>query len=232
MCILSVATQAQATPRDEVMVNAFRCNAIADDEYWLACVYGAAQPLRAQLRATPATAEQLRLAQSPPTNGTGSGSPARNIAISVAARCDAIKDDRQWLDCYYGAVQPVHIALGLTPASQARATQPQMDAAISHDTSSLLSNRQEGWLPSLLSSGKSQANEHMAAYQFDRFQHFTVALKNGEVWRQLPGDGVLAHWRKAPEAYSVTVMDGALGSFNMRVQGEDRFYKVQLVRQH
>jgi hypothetical protein len=230
MSTLLMAPPTQARSRDEVMVNAFRCSAIADDKSWLQCVYGAAQPLRAQLGLTSATPGQLRLAQSPPTNGTGGGSSTRNIAISAAARCDAIADDRQWLDCYYGAVQPVRTALGLTPAPQASMAQPQIGATISHDALSAPSTRQEGWLPGLLVSEKDQMSAHMTAYQFDSFKHFTVTLKNGEVWRQLPGDGVFAHWRKAPEVYLVTIADGSLGSFNMRVQGEDRFYKVEPVR--
>jgi hypothetical protein len=40
----------------------------------------------------------------------------RDDALSGAFRCAAIGDSRQWLDCYYGAAQPVRAALGLSPA--------------------------------------------------------------------------------------------------------------------
>src|SRR5882757_7164961 len=40
----------------------------------------------------------------------------RDDALSGAFRCAAIVDSRQWLDCYYGAAQPVRAALGLAPA--------------------------------------------------------------------------------------------------------------------
>jgi hypothetical protein len=40
----------------------------------------------------------------------------RDDALSGAFRCAAIADSRQWLDCYYGAAQPVRAALGLSPA--------------------------------------------------------------------------------------------------------------------
>ena len=40
----------------------------------------------------------------------------RDEALSGAFRCAVIADSGQWLDCYYGAAQPVRAALGLPPA--------------------------------------------------------------------------------------------------------------------
>jgi hypothetical protein len=40
----------------------------------------------------------------------------RDDALSGAFRCAAIADSHQWLDCYYGAVQPVRAALGMPAA--------------------------------------------------------------------------------------------------------------------
>ena len=40
----------------------------------------------------------------------------RDEALSGAFRCASVPDSRQWLDCYYGAAQPVRAALGLAPA--------------------------------------------------------------------------------------------------------------------
>jgi hypothetical protein len=40
----------------------------------------------------------------------------RDDALSGAFRCAVISESRQWLDCYYGAAQPVRAALGLPPA--------------------------------------------------------------------------------------------------------------------
>jgi hypothetical protein len=40
----------------------------------------------------------------------------RDEALSGAFRCAVIADSRQWLDCYYGAAQPVRASLGLPPA--------------------------------------------------------------------------------------------------------------------
>lgn len=46
----------------------------------------------------------------------------RDDVMSGAFRCAAIGDSRTWLDCYYGAAQPVRAGLGMkpVPAAQAR----------------------------------------------------------------------------------------------------------------
>ena len=41
-------------------------------------------------------------------------------AMSGAFRCAAIGDLRTWLECYYGAAQPVRAALGMAPAPAAQ----------------------------------------------------------------------------------------------------------------
>jgi hypothetical protein len=41
---------------------------------------------------------------------------ARDEAMAGAYRCAGIASTRIWLDCYYGAAQPVRAALGLVPA--------------------------------------------------------------------------------------------------------------------
>ena len=40
----------------------------------------------------------------------------RDDSRAGIARCDQIADDRQWLDCVYGAVQPMRARLSLSPA--------------------------------------------------------------------------------------------------------------------
>ncbi len=53
--------------------------------------------------------------------GAASARP-RDDVLSSAYRCAAIGDSRTWLDCYYGAAQPVRAALGMkpVPASQSQ----------------------------------------------------------------------------------------------------------------
>lgn len=44
----------------------------------------------------------------------------RDDAIATAFHCSVIGDSHQWLDCYYGAAQPVRAALGIAPALPAQ----------------------------------------------------------------------------------------------------------------
>src|SRR3954465_15593896 len=43
---------------------------------------------------------------------------ARDDVIAGMFRCAAIGDTRVWLDCYYGAAQPLRVQLGIVPAPQ------------------------------------------------------------------------------------------------------------------
>src|SRR3954467_8038489 len=44
----------------------------------------------------------------------------RDDALAGSFRCAVIGDARQWLDCYYGAAQPVRAGLDLAPAMAAQ----------------------------------------------------------------------------------------------------------------
>src|SRR5215470_9741862 len=59
--LATLTLPAMAAPRDDVLYGVSRCGGIADDRTWLDCVYGAAQPMRAQLGLPPAPASQQRL---------------------------------------------------------------------------------------------------------------------------------------------------------------------------
>lgn len=224
--IAAVPASADQSARDAVMAGAFRCNGIAADREWLQCYYGAAQPLRAALRLPPATPRQISLSQSLSSDRQGEASAERNAAIMNVARCASPGDDRKWLDCFYGAMQPVRAALGLPPAPQAA----RSEAGLVANPPPPPPRRQEGFFSGLLGDGRTRVHLRMKTCDFDREGLFTITLEDGEVWKQLPGDGLEAHWHSRPQGYFVTIKDGALGSFNLRVDGEDRFYKVARVK--
>ena len=52
---------AQAMPRDDMLAGISRCGVITDDKTFLNCVYGAAQPVRAELGLQPAPITQQNL---------------------------------------------------------------------------------------------------------------------------------------------------------------------------
>lgn len=210
--MLGLCGAAQARPRDEVMINVYRCAGHASTRVWLDCYYGAAQPQRAALGLPPAPPAQIALV----TNVSAPGAPqdlaVRDAVIVAASRCGSVAAERPWLDCYYSAANPARSLLGLAPVvvpAAAKALPPARTGMFDKQP--------------IRGSGR------MVSYKFDSNGFFTVVLDSGEVWRQIDGDTTMAHWFKKPGFYVATVTGGALGSFNLRVQGEGRSYKVRRV---
>ena len=159
----------------------------------------------------------------------------RADVIAGSSRCDGIPDDRTWLDCYYGAAQPLRAQLGLAPApasqqalvpparpGMAAPTRPGA-AAVEEDQSSGGGNFFQRLM--VHKNVKDEAPTRMTAYKFDQGGFFTVTLANGEVWKQAALDTTMAKWRAAPQSYSVRVLAGG----KMEVAGHE-IYQVEQVR--
>jgi len=212
--LLLLAVPAMARPRDEVMINLYRCAAQASTRVWLDCYYGAAQPQRAALGLTPAPPAQVALAANSPMPGVPQDLAVRDAVIVAASRCGSVAAERPWLDCYYAAANPARSLLGLAPvAVPAPVALPP--APTGHGN--------------MFDKQSIKGGGRMASYKFDSNGFFTVVLDNGEVWRQIDGDTTMAHWFRKPGFYVATVTAGALGSSNLHIQGEGRGYKVRRV---
>ena len=162
----------------------------------------------------------------------------RDDVLQGVARCANISDDRTWLECFYGAAQPMRSRLGLPPAPESQTRLSQTAAP---------SPRSGGGFFGLLGQDRpvppaqfgvktpvpEGAVDHIAAritaFRFDPFGRFTATLSNGQVWRQLEGDTAKAHWAKPPEsfAYNAVISIGAFSSYNLKVAGLPGVYKVQ-----
>lgn len=148
----------------------------------------------------------------------------RQDMLAAIARCNAIADERMFLDCVYGAAQPVRAELGLPPAAAAQQrlvpsitaplTAPAAAAAAapSHDGIRLFDD-----------------SLHMTAYSFDGHGLFTVTLSDGSVWKQNSNDTNFAHFSGAAARYPVSIIAGDYGS-RMDVRGEPGPYRVEQVR--
>ena len=61
----------------------------------------------------------------------------REDTLAGISRCTALSDDRAFLECIYGAAQPLRARLGLLPALDAQVRLvPPAPAALPHDASS------------------------------------------------------------------------------------------------
>jgi hypothetical protein len=224
----------QARARDEVMSGAYRCSPIADTRQWLDCYYGAAQPVRAQLGLSSALANQMHLAMSPPESGAASDVATRTEVMVAASRCYAIAGERPWLDCYYGAAQPIRDRLGLPP-SQRLPTRDLASKSTSNPiplASSSAGLAEDNQRPRQVGLSNTQSHvvhngdrivSRMSSYMFDQYGIFTVTLANGQTWRQLSGDTDYAHWKKPAAAYVVSISHGFLGSYNFEVKNSGVF---------
>ena len=249
LLFLLIPLSAQARTRDSVMAGAYRCAAIADSRQWLDCYYGAAQPVRAQLALPPALPNQIRLASAPPGGGVATDADLRDRTMADVSRCYVLPDDRQWLDCYYSAAQPVRGRLGLAPWPQTAAA--QLGDAAGRERASLQPKSTGPASPIFKGSeadsvpaqrfGLSAAEprfapkvdrivSRMESYSLNRFHIFTVTLDNGQVWHQLSGDTDYAHWKKPAGSYIAIITHGAFGSFNFAVKGDPGTYKVERIK--
>lgn len=198
-----------ARPRDDVMAGAYRCAAIANSRQWLDCYYGVAQPVRGALSLPPVPAQQASLAAQPPAGGAPQDAELRDAVLAEASRCYTLAGDREWLNCYYAAAQPMRVSLGLAPAA------PPPAGSFGLPPKPVMTRETSG------------VRSAMADYKFDQFGKFTVRLADGQVWRQLASDTMLAHWMKPAGEYVVDVKKGAFSSFNLTVEHVGGSYKVQ-----
>lgn len=166
------------------------------------------------------------------TSGQATAGTREDI-LSRAARCGAIADDHTWLNCYYGAAQPMRAQLGLPPAPESQTLLvPSVTAApMTASPAATQPHRDgDGLFAGLL--GGSVVLNHVPAtsYGFDHKGIFTISLSDGSVWQQVGDDDSFASWREPAQHYLVTVKTGSLGSYNLRVQGDNRSYKVRRLR--
>ncbi len=156
------------------------------------------------------------------TQGALAG-PARDEVMSGAARCAGIADDRTWLDCYYGAAQPMRGSLGLSPApyAQTKLVPPAGASYAAPDANRYAQpQKSRGFLADFLGSPKPMAsNVPMESYKFDRNGIFTVVLKNGQTYRQKESDLTFAKWNRPAGTYLVTII-GAADEFVLKVKDE------------
>jgi hypothetical protein len=231
---------AQARPRDDAMAAAFRCASVGDSRQWLDCYYGAAQPVRAQLGMTPAPASQVKLNASPP-GGTPQDSALRDDIMAEAARCIRAGSDRPWLDCYYGASQPMRARLGLSALPHAPGA-PAQPVIVASAAPVVRAATPSGPPPMPRNPGLFTGMFHDAApivrkapvksVTFDRKGAFTLVLTDNQVWKQSEEDAIYhpAKWRGAGTDMLVSIAPSNMNTFNLSVEGSERYYKVHRVR--
>jgi len=161
----------------------------------------------------------------------------RDDVVAGIERCGVMNDNRVWLDCVYGAVQPMRSQLGLQPAPefQQRLVPPVQMAtapALAPRTSTArppAPRKKPGFFSNLLNA-PPLAISKMASYRYEKNGAFVVALENGQQWRQTELTAGTISWSREPASYTVTITEGAFGSYSLRTSDNPRTYKVELVK--
>lgn len=164
----------------------------------------------------------------------------RDDVVAGVQRCSVIHDNRVWLDCVYGAQQPMRAELGLPPAPefQQRLVPPvqlgtamPMQLATAQPAPRAASRpaprKKPGFWSNLVGNAPPEAVSRMASYRYDKSGAFIVSLENGQEWRQTDVGGGTVNWLKPPSAYMVTISAGAFGSYNLRTDDNPRTFKVE-----
>ena len=169
---------------------------------------------------------------------------SREDVLAGLTRCAGLTDDRQWLDCYYGAAQPMRAWLGLPPAPQSQLKlvsaqpAPQQPVPVLPATVSRAAVR-SGPPPKPKSSGIFDVfggdevvnNAPIKAYDVTN-KGFVITLPDGQVWQQTEDDAAKfpVNWRQPASSMRVTIAQGAMHSFNLIVNDENRHHKVKRIR--
>jgi hypothetical protein len=159
----------------------------------------------------------------------------RDDVLAGIARCGGIADDHTWLNCVYGAAQPMRNQLGLppAPASQVNLVPPASAVSSQRPATSALASTQPkesgGFWTRMLGGAPIVTNMPLTSYRFDSQGWFTITLANGQVWEQRDGSE-LAHWRGPASQYIASISTGAAGSYNLTIANEGTQYKVRRVR--
>jgi hypothetical protein len=177
---------------------------------------------------------------------------AREEVLSGIARCSVIHDNRVWLDCVYGAQQPMRALLNLPPApeyqqrlvppagsapapaliapSSAQASAPRQAVPQAASRPAPVRRGRAGFLGNLFGDNPPIASSRMASYRYDRSGAFVVTLENGQQWRQDDVEGGTAGWNKPASEYHVTVTQGSFGAYNLSTDANMRSFRVVRVK--
>ena len=165
---------------------------------------------------------------------------AREDVVSSLTRCAQLTDDRQWLDCYYGAAQPMRAWLGLPPAPQAqlKLLQGQPKPTVLPATVARAAARsgpppmpKKSGILDMFGGADVVNNAPVGSYDVTA-DGFTITLLDGQVWKQTDDDAAKhpVRWTQAASSMRVTISQGAMHSFNMVVGDENLHHKVTRVR--
>jgi len=167
----------------------------------------------------------------------------REDTLAGISRCASLPDDRTFLDCIYGAAQPMRGKLGLppAPAGQVRLVPPAASYAppptayAAPPAPRTATPRMAASEPTISTFSSLMGNDTSAGwietYSFDSKGLFTVTFSNGQIWRQDASDPNRAHWNGRASDYSIKFAKDASGrNGQLMVRGDNGLYQLHRLR--
>jgi hypothetical protein len=178
----------------------------------------------------------------------------RDDVIYSISRCGSIADDRTWLDCVYGAAQPMRARLGLPPApASQQALVPPVPAGMnaasaaamaSNGSRPLTTDEQKDFeeysrlssvpraVLKMFTPKEQQAEEPttLKTYKFDAAGYFLVTLANGETWRQDDSDTRYAHWSKPAGSYAAQILPSGGAQTGRKLKVGNEIFQVNQIQ--
>ncbi len=173
----------------------------------------------------------------------------RDDVLQALGKCAAVSNDKARLACYDALAPHVKEVLATPPQelTGGRApTKQEQESWFGFDLSGLFgASPSQQTTPQQFGSDQlpsTHAKEEVAIhevesisagvtdYAYTPFGKFIVFLSNGQVWRQEEGDADHANFRKTATDNKVTIVRGALGSYNLKINDSDRVFKVDRIK--
>ena len=212
--LLLGCSPALAGPQDDVLKAFGECAAVHDSAARLACY----DSLASRMKAASAPAEQpappVAAATVTPSAPPGAGEVATPAPpVAAAAPTPAPAEQESWFGRNVGSVFDTSPEQQTTPEKFGADQMPPPEPAQSS-------------APQEIDSITAQVSD----VAFTAFGKFIVILDNGQIWRQIEGDSDVAHFKKNPADNTVTITRGAIGSYNLTINGREKVFKVKRVK--
>jgi hypothetical protein len=215
---LLLASPALAGPQDDVLKAFGECASVSDGAARLACYDALAPRMKAALVPIEQPAPPVAANTSAPVAPASTGeiaAPAPPVAAASAPPVAAATPAEQesWFGRNVGSVFDAAPEQQTTPEKFGADQMPQPEPAQSS-------------APQEIDSISAQVSD----VAFTAFGKFIVILDNGQIWRQIEGDSDVAHFKKNPADNQVTISRGAIGSYDLTINGGEKVFKVKRVK--
>lgn len=175
-------------------------------------------------------------------SGVAAANP-RDDVLQALGKCAAITDGTQRLTCYDALAPRVRDAMIAPPDVAAHPpTKDEQESWFGFDVSGLFgpgskqqaSPEQFGAekMPSThakIEQAQKEVGEitvPVTEVTFNPLGKFVVFLKNGQIWKQIPGDADRAYFPRNLDGVTVTISRGFIGSYNLTIGDSNKVYKV------